>query len=86
MGVWCISCAYYITNILFKITIMNIISVDLSSDFIGLSWKCTYMNQVSYNFHATHTHTIYVIHSISIYDHCLGLVTLNVTKIPLVRF
>ena len=33
----------------------------------------------------THPHTIYVIHSISICDHCLGLVTLNVKKIPLVR-
>ena len=65
---------------------MNKISVDLSSDFRRLSWKCTYMNHISCNFYATHPHTIYVIHSISIRDHCLGLVTLNVTKIPLVHF
>ena len=84
VGVWCILCAYYVTDMLFKFTIMNLISIDLSLDFRGLSWKCTCMNHVSCNFHATHPHTIYVIHSISICDHCLGLVTLNVTKIPLV--
>ena len=85
MGVWCISCAYYVTDMLFKFTIMNLISVDLSSDFRGLGWKCTCMNHISCNFHATHPHMIYVIHSISICDPCLGLVTLNVTKIPLVH-
>ena len=65
---------------------MNKVSIDLSSDFKGLSYKCIRMNHVSCNFHATHLHTIYVLYSISICDHFLGLVTLNVTKIPLVRF
>ena len=39
------------------------------------------MNHILCNFHATHPHMIYVIHSINIRDHCLGLVTLNVMKI-----
>ena len=57
---------------LFKFTIMNLISFDLSSNFRGLSSKCTCMNHVSCNFNATYPHTIYVIHSISIHNHCLG--------------
>ena len=65
---------------------MNTILVDLSLDFKELSWKYTCMNHVSCNFHTTHPHTIYVIQSISIRDHCLGLVTLNVMKIHLVCF
>ena len=79
-------CAYYVTYMLFKFTRMNIISVDLSSNFRGLSWKCTCINHVSCIFHGTHPHTIYVIHLISIHDYCLGLVMLNVTKISMVRF
>ena len=67
-------------DMLFKFTIMNLISIDLSSDFRGLSLKCTCMNHVSCNFHATHPHMIYVIHSMSICDHCLGLATLNVIE------
>ena len=31
------SCAYYVTDMLFKFTIINLISIDLSSDLRGLS-------------------------------------------------
>ena len=64
---------------------MGKILVDRSSDFRGLSWKYTCMNHVSCNSHVIHPHMIYVIHLISICVHCLGLVMLNVTKIPLVH-
>ena len=53
-------------------TIKNIILADLSSNFKGLSSKCKCMNRVSCYLHATHPHMIYVIHLISICDHCLG--------------
>ena len=78
----------YLKYLLFNyhiFTIMNKISVDLSSNLKGLSWKFTCMNHILCNFYATYLHTIYVTHSISIRDHCLGLVTVNVMKIPLVH-